>query len=213
MATIYTTSFAIGTTASQIKDYFESLDDRFVGTISGTTLSLEIAGVLTWTFNVEDSYWRSPFTVTINGTTSGNVNNPYGLKQCITVISDNFISIHLTDPDGRRALFVYENIDGVEYAGYFSNTAMSQPYRDLGGATMYKIGDTSLTYAYATLLPYTAQAGYIDIVNNAIMVNGNSKAGTTSDLKSCSEVAAGSTITSDGVNYYALGSHILIAID
>lgn len=212
MATIATNVFATGTTAEQIKSYFEALDNRITCTISSTTIAVNIADAITWTFNVESNYWRNPFTFTINGTTSGNVGNPAGTKTCISIVDTDFIYIHLTDEYTRRTCILYCTDGTNSYAGYISSGSSEQSYLNISNMSLQKIGDTSLTYTITPMLNYATEAGYIDIVPFAILTNGGIKVATLDYFKACSTITIASTVTVGGSNYYAIGTNVLTDI-
>lgn len=217
MANYNKVTFATGTTAENIKNYFESLDDRFVCTVSGTQITIVIADAVTIVFNVETSYWRSPFTITVNSTTESN-NIQYGSKEVITIIADDLIYLHFCDESGRRITILYENINGVDYAGYkgTQGNTMSQPFSnyDISQFTIYKVGDTTTTYAHTAALNYArSEATTIDFIAADILKSGSTKVETDENLIGCSAVTPGATISFQGKNYFAVGANSLIKLD
>jgi len=218
MARFNKITFSTGTTATDIKNYFEGLDDRFVCTVSGSQITIVIADAVTIVFNVETSYWRNPFTITVNSTTESN-NIQYGAKTVITIIDDNLIYLHFCDESGRRITILYENINGVDYAGYKGSqgNSMSQPFSNftIDAFSIYKVGDTTTNYAHTAALNYAcSDANTIEYLAADILKNGTTKIETDENLIACSTVTAGSVVSMEnGNNYFAAGANSLIPIN
>ena len=128
------------------------------------------------------------------------------------IVSKNFANLYSRDGGGRGFQFLcLKAPDGTLYYGYKWSDG------NWGGLSWQPIENFTMndpvegvSYAYAKMLNYTAESGKVDFLDFDVLTSANKCGLLCSDLKACSTVTAGRTLTVESGNYYSVGTNRLI---
>ena len=212
MATVKTANYPEQTwSLSTLKTFFDNLNCSIITTdLSSNVLTINVNGVVNLLFDFNTGRTR----VVYNGVSRDySVLNTWNSATVTAVCNDVvfYVQFSCNYYEGRRILFLYERINGVDYFGAVGNDDTHAWY-PVTSVTLTNTS-TGVTFSHGVILNYSVEQGYIHYAADYLFSVGYKTSAVDSNFITCSAVPANRIITFKGHNYYSVGANTLIQVD
>lgn len=216
MATVKTANYPAQTwSLSTLKIFFDNLNCSIITTdLSSNVLTIHVNGVVDFLFDFNTGTTR----VVYNGVSTGYSYLNTWNSATITAVYSNvvfYVQFTCNYGSGRRVLFLYESINGVDYFG-----AVGAGTESTAGHAWYPITSvtllntsTGVTFSHDVILNYSVEQGYIHYASDYLFSEGYKTSAVDANFITCSSVPTNRIITFKSHNYYSVGANTLIQVD